>query len=194
MPKNWLIWKDPDAEKDWEQEEKGTTEDEIVGWHHRLNGHGFGWTLGVGDGQGGLARCGSWSCKESDTTEWLNWTGFVTTFLPRSKDLSMSWLQSPSTVIWEKTRKENLSLLPLSPHLFVMKWWDQMPRSLFYERWVWSQLFHSLSPSRDSIVPLHFLPLEWYHLHIEVADISPGNLDSILWFIQPSISHDVLCI
>ena len=78
----------------------------------------------------------------------------------------MSWLQSPSTVIWEKTRKENLSLLPLSPHLFVMKWWDQMPRSLFYERWVWSQLFHSLSPSRDSIVPLHFLPKGWCHLHI----------------------------
>ena len=48
------------------------TEDEMVGWHHRLNGHGFGWTLGVGDGQGGLSCCGSWSCKESDTTEQLN--------------------------------------------------------------------------------------------------------------------------
>ena len=71
---SWLIWKDPDAGKDWGQEEKGTTEDEIVGWHHRLNGHGFGWTLGVGDGQGGLACCGSWGHKESDTTEWLNWT------------------------------------------------------------------------------------------------------------------------
>ena len=55
-------------------EEKGMTEDEVVGWHHRLNGHGFGWTLGVGDGQGGLACCGSWGHKESDTTEWLNWT------------------------------------------------------------------------------------------------------------------------
>ena len=72
--KSWLIWKDPDAEKDWGQEEKGMTENEIVGWHHRLNGHGFGWTLGVGDGQGGLACCGSWGCKESDMTEWLNWT------------------------------------------------------------------------------------------------------------------------
>ena len=58
--KSWLIWKDPDAGKDWGQEEKGTTEDEMVGWHHRLNGHGFGWTLGVGDGQGGLVCCGSW--------------------------------------------------------------------------------------------------------------------------------------
>ena len=69
--KSWLIWKDPDAGKDWGQE-KGTTEDEMVGWHHRLNGHGFGWTPGIGDGQGGLACCGSWVRKESDTTEWLN--------------------------------------------------------------------------------------------------------------------------
>ena len=57
---SWLICKDPDAGKDWGQEEKGTTENEIVGWHHRLDGHGFGWTPGVGDGQGGLACCGSW--------------------------------------------------------------------------------------------------------------------------------------
>ena len=56
--KNWLIWKDPDAGKGWGQE-KGSTEDEMVGWHHRLNGHGFGWTLGVGDGQGGLPCCNS---------------------------------------------------------------------------------------------------------------------------------------
>ena len=72
--KSWLIWKDPDAGKDWGQEEKGMTEDKMVGWHHQLNGHGFGWTLRVGDGQGGLACCGSWGCKESDTTERLNWT------------------------------------------------------------------------------------------------------------------------
>ena len=72
--KRWLIWKDPDAGKDWGQEEKGTTEDEMIGWHHRLDGHGFGWTPGVCDGQGGLACCDSWDRKESDTTEWLNWT------------------------------------------------------------------------------------------------------------------------
>ena len=71
---NWLIWKDPDAGKDWGQTEKGMTEDEMVGWHHRLSGHGFGLTPGVGDGQGGLACCGSWGRKESDMTEWLNWT------------------------------------------------------------------------------------------------------------------------
>ena len=72
--KNWLIGKDPDAGKDWGQEEKGMTEDEMVGWHHWLDGHESEWTLGVGDGQGGLACCNSWGHKESDTTEWLNWT------------------------------------------------------------------------------------------------------------------------
>ena len=75
--KNWLIWKDPDAGKDWGQEEKGTTEDEMVGRHHSLNGHGFGWTPGAGDGQGCLACCGSWGRKESETTEQLNWTEVI---------------------------------------------------------------------------------------------------------------------
>ena len=70
--KNRLIGKDPDAGKDWGQEEKGTTEDEIVGWHHRLHGHECGWAPGVGDGEGGLACCSSWGLKESETTERLN--------------------------------------------------------------------------------------------------------------------------
>ena len=71
--KSWLIGKDPDAGKDWGQE-KGMTEDEMVGWHYWLDGHGFGWTLGDGDGQCGLVCCGSWGPKESDTTERLNWS------------------------------------------------------------------------------------------------------------------------
>ena len=76
--KSWLIWKDSDAGKVWGQEEKGTAEDETVGWHHQLDGHGFGWTPGVGDGQGGLACCSPWGCKESDTTERLIWTELKT--------------------------------------------------------------------------------------------------------------------
>ena len=72
--KSWLIGKDLDAGRDYRQEEKGTTEDEMAGWHHRLDGHEFEWTPGAGDGQGGLACCDSWSCKESETTERLNWT------------------------------------------------------------------------------------------------------------------------
>ena len=75
--KSWLIWKGPDAGKDWGQEEKGTTEHEMFRWHHRLNENGFGWTPGVSDGQGGLACCGSWGLKESDTTEWLNKTELI---------------------------------------------------------------------------------------------------------------------
>ena len=70
--KSRLIGRDPDAGKDWGQEEKGTTEHEMVGWHHQLGGHEFEQALGDGDGQGGLACCGSRGCKESDVTEQLN--------------------------------------------------------------------------------------------------------------------------
>ena len=72
--KSWLIWKDPDAGKDWRREEKGAIEDEMVGWHHQLNGHEFERAPGVGDRQGGLACCSPWGRKESDTPERLNWS------------------------------------------------------------------------------------------------------------------------
>ena len=68
--KSWLIGKDPDARRDWGQDEKGTTEDKMAGWHHWLDGREFEWTPGVGDGN-------SWGCKELDTTEWLNWTEWL---------------------------------------------------------------------------------------------------------------------
>ena len=71
---NWLIWKDPDTGKDWRQEEKGITEDEMVGWHLWLNGREFEQAPGVDDGQGSLACFSPWGRKDSDTTEWLNWT------------------------------------------------------------------------------------------------------------------------
>ena len=69
--KSWLIGKDPDAGRDWGQQEKGTTEDEMAGWHHRLNGHEFVWTQGIGDGQGGLACYGSWGREVS--YDWVKW-------------------------------------------------------------------------------------------------------------------------
>ena len=75
--KSWLIVKDPDAGRDWGQEEKGTTEDEMAGWHHQLDAHEFEWTPGVGDGEGGLVCCDSWGHKESVTTERLNWTSTI---------------------------------------------------------------------------------------------------------------------
>ena len=81
-----LIGKDSDAGRDWGQEEKGTTEDEMPGWHHWLDGCESEWTLGVGDGQGGLACCGSWGRTESDMTEWLNWTE-----LKQAKNMGRTW-------------------------------------------------------------------------------------------------------
>ena len=83
--KNWLIGKDSDAGRDWGQDEKGTTEDEMAGWHHWLDGRESEWIPGVGDGQGGLACCDSWGCKESDMTERLNWTELTDTSVCISK-------------------------------------------------------------------------------------------------------------
>ena len=90
--KNWLIGKDPDAGNDWSWEEKGTAEDEMVGWHHRLDGHEFEQALGVGDGQGGLACCSPWGCKESDSTERPNWTELKSKWM-----VYVSWKDYDST-------------------------------------------------------------------------------------------------
>ena len=72
--KSWLIGKHTDAGRNWGQEEKGTTEDLMAGWHHWLNGRESEWIPGASDGQGGLVCCNSWGRKEWDTTDWLNWT------------------------------------------------------------------------------------------------------------------------
>ena len=91
--KNYLIGQDPDAEKDWRQDEKGMTEDEMVGWHDQFNGHRFEQTPGDSEGQGNLACCSPWGHKESDTTEWLNNNG------PKSKDNIFSILAQSSFYI-----------------------------------------------------------------------------------------------
>ena len=82
--KNWLIGKDPDAGKGWRREEKGTTDDEMVGRHHRLDGHEFEQDLGVGNRQGSLACCSPWGHKVLDTIEWLNWLNDLFDFVPPS--------------------------------------------------------------------------------------------------------------
>ena len=98
-----FIGKDPDAGKDWKQKEKGTTEDEMAGWHHWLNGHGFEQAPGAGDGQGSLAFCSPWGCKESDMTEQLNWIESLLT-------LSFYTFKSYTNLDWEKSEKVHLKM------------------------------------------------------------------------------------
>ena len=93
--KSWLIGKDSDAGRDWGQEEKGTTKDEMAGWHHRLNGCKFEQAPGVGDGQESLVCCSPWGCKELDTTEQLNWTEL----LEKCK-LKLQWDINPQQSEW----------------------------------------------------------------------------------------------
>ena len=108
--KSWLIGKDSDAGRDWGQEEKGTTEDEMAGWHYWLDGRESEWTLGVGDGQGGLVCCDSWGRKESDMTEWLNWT-----------DTAFKWYSTPLILLWSYIlKRQSLDVylsLPTSPRV-----------------------------------------------------------------------------
>ena len=101
--KSWLIGKDPDPGRDLGQEKKGMTEDEMARWHHQLDGHEFGWTLGVGDGQGGLVCCNSWGCKESDMTERLNWT-----------ELMPFWIFKSSMFIFIEVNFYNIQILSIS--------------------------------------------------------------------------------
>jgi len=110
--KSWLIRKDSDAGRDWGQEEKGTTEDEMAGWHHWLDGREFEWTPGVGDGQGGLACCSSWGRKELDTTEQLNWTEALNTNMHKwSSTLCRKVLLFCPLFIWGNQSTERLSNL-----------------------------------------------------------------------------------
>ena len=93
--KSWLIGKETDAGRDWGQEEKGMTEDEMAGWRHWLDGLEFEWTPGVGDGQGGLVCCNSWGRKESDSTERLNWTELRLTVCNRKYSIVFcNWLST----------------------------------------------------------------------------------------------------
>ena len=98
--KNWLFRKDPDAGKDWMQEEKGIAEDEMVGWHHWPNGHEFEQAPGVGDIQGSLVCCSPWGRKESDTTEWLNWTELNISKCERQTDESRESEQRLWESVW----------------------------------------------------------------------------------------------
>ena len=114
--KSWLIGKDSNAGRDWGQEEKGTTEDEMAEWHHWLDGYESEWTLGVGDGQGGLACCDSWGRKESDKTERLNWTelSLITLIILVFSTLVTLWFIEDfiSGILWELLEMWDLETHP----------------------------------------------------------------------------------
>ena len=115
--KSWLIGKDPDAGRDWGQEEKEMTEDEMAGWHHRLDGHEFEWTPGVGDGQGGLSCCDSWGGKESDTTEWLSWTELMNVL--NATELQILCYEYFTTINFLKAKL-----------LRISRWWQSLKPSM----------------------------------------------------------------
>ena len=142
--KSWLIGKDSDAGRDCGQEEKGMTEDETAGWHHRLNAHKFEWTPGVGNGQGGLACCDSWGHKESDTTEWLNWT-----------ELNLSVIQAPKLRV---NSYSSISFAYLSNHLIFKK----KKKYSFYLLLPWIYPFVSVH-SASSTSNQFRLPLHWWN-------------------------------
>ena len=106
--KNWLIGKDPDAGKDWRQEKKGLTEDEMVGWHHQLDGYKFEQAPGVDDGQGSLVCCSLWGGKESDMTEQLNWTDQL--FKKTSYSIPTHLILSPHRHLKSNMFKPNLKI------------------------------------------------------------------------------------
>ena len=112
--KSWLIGKDSDAGRDWGQEEKGMTEDEMAGWHHWLNVHESEWTPGDGDEQGGLACCDSWGRKESDTTEQLNCEGpAITVVIVSSRRLKISHVSHWTINMCKNRKKRSLRMAEL---------------------------------------------------------------------------------
>ena len=127
--KSWLIGKDPDARKDWGQEEKGMTGNEMVGWHHWLNGHEFEQAPGAGDGQGGLACCNPWGRKESDMAEQLNWT-----------ELNSSTLPGDSKVGW---RTVGLRYHPKPPQSCCFYWFISFFQMLLDLSLIWPTQFYS---------------------------------------------------
>ena len=130
--KNWLIGKDPDAGKDWRQEEKGMTEYEMVGLHYQLDGHKFEQAPGDGDGQGSLVCCSPWGHKESDTTERLNWTDFTLARLAIFKKSTNRNHQTSLVVQWLRLCTPNAGGLGLIPgqrtrsHISQLRVW--MPK------------------------------------------------------------------
>ena len=127
LAKNWLIGKDSDSGKDWGQEEKGTTEDKVVEWHHWLDGHELEQALGVSDGQWSLVYCSPWGCKVLDMTEWLNWTYQCKLcfffFLLLSKNMHFLTLSTEKALEqwWPKSKKHSTIHNMVASYRFPLK-------------------------------------------------------------------------
>ena len=138
-----LMWRTDSLEKtlrDWGQEEKGTTKDEMAEWHHWLDGHEFEWTPRVGDGQGGLACCDSWGCKQSDTTEWLNWTELMVSGVFYCGFFVFNFLQDLLLQLTLKTVCFLSAVLTSLVYSVAHKWHNKRVLLVFlYYRWkVWA--------------------------------------------------------
>ena len=138
-------WKDPDAGKDWRQEEKGTAEDVMVGWNHWLNGHESEQAPRVGDGQGGLACYSPWGCKELDTTEWLNWNwlnhwttrDFPSSHCSKSRDFSLKKSQIGTSLVvqWVRLQAPNIGGLGSIPGQGTRTYIHTVSKSLQRRSW-----------------------------------------------------------
>ena len=180
--KSWLIGKDSDAGRDWGQEEKEMTEDEMAGWHHWLDGHESQWTPGVGDGQRGLACCDSWGRKESDTTERLNWTELSCIFSDFSKDESRKIKKTDF-----RPEERDVLVAQMVKNLSAMR-----------ETWVWSLGWED---PLEQEMATHSSILAWRILRTEEPSrlqFSPWGhkaLDTTDWPTLPlSFSRDALVI
>ena len=205
-----------DAGRDWGQEEKGTTEDEMAGWHHWFDGRESEWTPGVGDGQGGLVCCDSWGRKESDTTEWLNWTELtrrtsvnkvmsllfnmlsrlLIAFLPRSKHLLISWLQSLSAVILEPRKIKSATVSPsiclevMGPDAMILIFWmlSFKPTFSLSSFTFIKRLFSSSSISAIRVMSSAYLRLLIFLLAILIPACDSSSPASHMMFVAQKLN------
>ena len=157
--KCWLIGKESDAGRDWGQEEKGTTEDEMAGWHHGLDGRNSEWTPGVGDGQGGLACCNSWGCKELDTTEQLNWTelNWMVGLCQGIRPVCGWGVLSTPLVVWSAVDMHSSLLLLLIPCFC-----SRLIRSGYWVSHFFASFYQYFAPTAHTCTQLFLVPYSFF--------------------------------
>ena len=181
--KHWLIGKEPDAGKDWRQKEKGTREDEMVGWHHRLKGHEFEQVLGVGDGQWGLACYSPWGCKESDTTEQLNWFNEYSKVVGYTQ-ISLAFLYTNN---WKTEKLRQADSILLS-HRAIM--WVKVRYSVWLEWTSFCWGLGSRAVGRKELKMIKILSLGAWEKMLLMWRWKQGNRDSLkkqIWWVTVEV-------